>query len=190
MQHRPGRPRRADVDAAVRAATVRLVREHGYAGTTLDQVARSAGVAKTTVYRRWDTKADLVLDALVEVLGEPPVPARGDELRDTVGWLAGRISDPAAHRLLVGLVGEAVGDAGVRTALRNRIRQPFEDRLVVAWGADPMAVDLAFDVVVGSLLHHAALSGDIDAATVDGVTHAALRLLGSRGSTGSAGPAG
>jgi AcrR family transcriptional regulator len=177
MEHRPGRPRRADVDGAVRAATVRLVREHGYAGTTLDQIARAAAVAKTTLYRRWDSKAALVLDALVEVLGEPPVPRRGDDLRDTVGWLAGRIGDPAVHQLLVGLVGEAVGDPGVRTALRQRIRQPFEERLAAAWGTRPAEVDLAFDVVVGSLLHHAALAGDIDAATVDAVTALALGLL-------------
>lgn len=177
MEHRPGRPRRADVDAAVRDATVRLVRDRGYAGTTLDRIAREAAVAKTTVYRRWDSKAELVLDALVEILGEPPVPGRGGELRGTVGWLAARISDPAVHQLLVGLVGEAVGDADVRIALRRRIRQPFTERLVAAWEADPRQVDLAFDVVVGSLLHHAALSGEIDAATVDEVTDVALRLL-------------
>jgi len=177
MEHRPGRPRRADVDAAVRDATVRLVRERGYAGTTLDEIARTAAVAKTTVYRRWDSKAALVLDALVEVLGEPPVPGGGTQLRETVGWLAARISDPAVHQLLVGLVGEAVGDAGVRTALRRRIRQPFTERLVAAWGTDPAQVDLAFDVVVGSLLHHAALSGSIEAATVDEITDVALRLL-------------
>ena len=177
MEHRPGRPRRAEVDDAVRAATVRLVREHGYAGTTLDQIARAAGVAKTTVYRRWDSKAGLVLDALVAVLGEPPVPARGDELRGTIGWLAARIGDPAVHQLLVGLVGEAVRDPDVRASMRRRIRQPFEERLAEAWDADPVDVDLAFDVVVGSLLHHAALAGSIDPAVVDAVTDVALGLL-------------
>jgi AcrR family transcriptional regulator len=177
MEHRPGRPRRTDVDGAVRAATVQLVGERGYAGTTLDQIARSAEVAKTTVYRRWPSKADLVLDALVDRLGEPPVPGTDAELRDTVAWLAARISDPAVHRLLVGLVGEAVGDADVRSALRRRIRQPFEERLASAWGADPAAVDLAFDVVVGSLLHHAALAGGIEARVVDAVTEVAVGLL-------------
>jgi AcrR family transcriptional regulator len=181
MQPGRGRPRRDDVDAAVRAATVRLVRAQGYAGTTLDQIARAAVVAKTTVYRRWDSKAELVLDALVEVLGEPPVPQHGAELRDTVGWLAGRIGDPAVRQLLVGLVGEAVGDAGIRAALRRRIRQPFEERLVVAWDADPALVDLAFDLVVGSLLHHAALAGSIDAAVVDAVTGVALWVLDGGG---------
>jgi AcrR family transcriptional regulator len=177
MEHRPGRPRRAEVDDAVRAATVRLVGSQGYAGTTLDQIARAASVAKTTVYRRWESKAELALDALVEVLGEPPLPRRGDEVRAAVGWLAGRIGDPAVHRLLVGLVGEAVVDTRVRAALRSRVRQPFEERVVAAWDADPAQVDLAFDVVVGSLLHHAALSGGIDAVTVDAVTQVALGLL-------------
>ncbi|GAA1950719.1 TetR/AcrR family transcriptional regulator [Nocardioides panacihumi] len=177
MEHRPGRPRRPDVDAAVRAATVRLVAQRGYDGTTLDHIAREAGVAKTTVYRRWDSKADLVLDALVDVLGEPPLPTGGGELRETVGWLAARIGDPAVHQLLVGLVGEAVADPAVRAALRQRIRQPFEDRLVAAWGAGAADVDLAFDVVVGSLLHHAALAGSIDTRVVDTVTEVAVRLL-------------
>src|SRR4051794_3451112 len=123
MEHRPGRPRRADVVGAVRAATVRLVTERGYAGTTLDEIARAAEVAKTTVYRRWPSKAGVVLDALTDRLGEPPVPGSDGHLRGTVAWLAGRIGDPAVHGMLVGLVGEAVGDAGVRSALRRRIRQ-------------------------------------------------------------------
>ena len=178
MEHRPGRPRRVEVEGAVLAATVRLVAERGYAGTTLDQIARAAGVAKTTVYRRWPSKADLVLDALTDRLGEPPVPGSDGHLRETVAWLAARISDPAVHGLLVGLVGEAVGDAGVRSALRRRIRQPFEDRLATAWGADASAVDLAFDVVVGALLHHAALSGGIETRVVDAVTEVAVGLLG------------
>lgn len=182
MEHRQGRPRRADVDAAVRDATVRLVAEHGYAGTTLDAIARAAGVAKTTVYRRWETKAALVLDALVEALGDPPVPAgpgrRETELRRTVGWLAARIGEPTVHRLLVGLVAEAAAEPGVRTALRQRIRQPFEDRLVEAWGVDAAAVDLAFDVVVGALLHHAALAGTLEPRVVDAVTAVGVTLLG------------
>ena len=177
MEHRPGRPRRADVEAVVRTATVRLVGERGYAGTTLDDIARAAEVAKTTVYRRWPSKADLVLDALADRLGEPPVPSTGGHLRETVAWLAARISDPSVQGMLVGLVGEGVGDAGVRSALRRRIRQPFEDRLATAWGADPAAVDLAFDVVVGALLHHAALSGSIETRVVDAVTDVAVGLL-------------
>lgn len=177
MEHRAGRPRRTDVAGSVRAATARLVAERGYAGTTLDEIARATGVAKTTVYRRWPSKAELVLDTLVERLGQPPVPARDDQLSSTVAWLAGRISDPGVHRLLVGLVGEAVGDDAVRLALRRRIRQPFVDRLAATWDADVAAVDLAFDVVVGTLLHHAALAGGIDARVVDVVTELAVGLL-------------
>lgn len=177
MEHVSGRPRRAGVDAAVRAATASLVREQGYAGTTLDQIARAAGVAKTTVYRRWSSKAELAVEVLVDLLGDPPVPVHGEEVRAAVSWLAGRIGEPGVHQLLVGLIGEAVRDEGIRTALRERLRGPFEQRLVEAWGADPRRLDLAFDVVVGSLLHRAALAGAIDPGMIDAVSALAIDLL-------------
>lgn len=177
MEHGPGRPRRAGVEEAVRAATVRLVRERGYAGTSLDQIAKAASVAKTTVYRRWDSKAELVLDALVESLGELPVPARDDQLRSSIAWLASRISEPAVHRMLVGLVGEAGNDEQVRSALRRRFRDPLVQQLSATWSVEPGAVDLAFDAVVGTLLHHAALAGSIADEVVDAVTDIGHRLL-------------
>ncbi len=173
----PGRPRQAGVEDAVVAATVRLVREQGYAGTTLDLIARAAKVAKTTVYRRWPSNGELALDALVSVMGEPPVPSHDAELRDTVGWMATRIGDPKVHALLVGLVDEAVRDPALRARLRASYRTPFEAALTATWPIPPERVDLAFDVVVGSLLHHAAMAGAVSAELVAQVTDIAVGLL-------------
>ncbi|MFT4288330.1 TetR/AcrR family transcriptional regulator [Nocardioides sp.] len=173
----PGRPRRTGVEDAVLAATVSLVREQGYAGTTLDAIAREAGVAKTTVYRRWASKGDLALDALVSIMGDPPVPGRDGTLHDAVGWMAGRIGDPEVHALLVGLVDEAVRDPDLRARLRASYRAPFEATLVEAWPLPAEQVDLAFDVVVGALLHHAAMAGSVSAELVDRVTDVAVGLL-------------
>ncbi|UDY23658.1 TetR/AcrR family transcriptional regulator [Nocardioides sp. Kera G14] len=178
MKHlRPGRPRR-DVDDVVRAALVDLVRRQGYAGTTIDQVARAAGVAKTTVYRRWESKTALALDALIDVLGEPPVAdgPRETGLGVAIGWLAGRISDPDVHHLLTALIGEAARDAEIRLRLRGAIRTPFERRTAEAWALDPASVDLAFDVAVGALLHHAAMTGRVEAATVALISDLAVRI--------------
>jgi AcrR family transcriptional regulator len=48
------------------AVTLRLLQEHGYDRLTLDGVAAAAKASKATLYRRWPTKAELVLAAFIE----------------------------------------------------------------------------------------------------------------------------
>src|SRR3954467_14675248 len=84
-----GRPRRAGVEEAALRAAVELIAERGYAGTTIDGIAQRAGLAKTTLYRRWDTKGELAVAAVGARLGEPPVaevPGRPG-LEATIDWL-------------------------------------------------------------------------------------------------------
>jgi AcrR family transcriptional regulator len=68
------------------AVTLRLLQEHGYDRLTLDAVATTARASKATVYRRWPTKAELVLAAFTEGVRQVAVPPetgtlRGDLLR-------------------------------------------------------------------------------------------------------------
>jgi AcrR family transcriptional regulator len=63
VQPRPGRPRNEDCDRAIEAAAVDLLVEEGFGRMTIEGVAARAGVGKATVYRRWATKQDLVVDA-------------------------------------------------------------------------------------------------------------------------------
>lgn len=49
--------------ATVLQATVALLLERGYGGATVDEVARRSGVAKTTIYRHWPTRTDLLREA-------------------------------------------------------------------------------------------------------------------------------
>jgi AcrR family transcriptional regulator len=64
-EQRPG-GRTAKVRAAVLQATVAALAEDGYEALNVEDVARRAGVHKTTVYRRWPTKPELVADAVRE----------------------------------------------------------------------------------------------------------------------------
>ncbi|MGH3599258.1 MAG: TetR/AcrR family transcriptional regulator [Pseudonocardiaceae bacterium] len=48
-------------------STLVMLAEHGYDGMTIDLVAAHAGMARATVYRRWPTKADLVLSAVARL---------------------------------------------------------------------------------------------------------------------------
>ncbi len=65
-----GRPRREGADAEILAAAREMLAEVGYRDLTVDAVAERVGVAKTTVYRRWPTKAALVASLLEPILRE------------------------------------------------------------------------------------------------------------------------
>ena len=68
------------------AVTLELLQEHGYDRLTVDAVAAQARASKATVYRRWPSKAELVLAAFIESVRQVAVPPetgtlRGDLLR-------------------------------------------------------------------------------------------------------------
>jgi AcrR family transcriptional regulator len=74
------------------AVTLRLLQEHGYERVTVDAVAATARASKATVYRRWPSKAELVLAAFIEGIRQVAVPPdtgtlRGDLLQ--LGKLVG-----------------------------------------------------------------------------------------------------
>src|ERR1700754_1260679 len=53
-------------EAELLAVTLELLQEHGYDRLTLDAVAATARASKATLYRRWPTKAELVMAAFIE----------------------------------------------------------------------------------------------------------------------------
>jgi AcrR family transcriptional regulator len=81
-----GRPADPDIERRVLAAALTVYGEVGWAGFTLDRVARRAPVGKAALYRRWPSKEDLLLAAL-EHLAEPP--GEGADSTDLRGCLIG-----------------------------------------------------------------------------------------------------
>ncbi|THH35647.1 TetR/AcrR family transcriptional regulator [Aliishimia ponticola] len=61
-----GRPRNAEASDALKREALRLVREQGY-GVSIAAIIKAAGVSRQTLYNRWSTKAELLLDALFEL---------------------------------------------------------------------------------------------------------------------------
>lgn len=59
-------PRWSPREAELLVVTLRLLQQEGYDGLTLDAVAATARASKATIYRRWPTKAELVLAAFIE----------------------------------------------------------------------------------------------------------------------------
>ncbi|SDR97951.1 transcriptional repressor C-terminal [Microlunatus soli] len=68
----PGRPR-ISVDSAVFTATLKTIHEIGYARATVERIAAEAGIAKTTIYRRWPSKGVLIVDCLLDEFGPVPI---------------------------------------------------------------------------------------------------------------------
>jgi AcrR family transcriptional regulator len=74
---------------------LQLLQEKGYVGLTMDAVAAVAQASKATLYRRWPTKADLVLAAFTEGICEMAVAPETGSLRDDLVQLGGLICDHA-----------------------------------------------------------------------------------------------
>jgi AcrR family transcriptional regulator len=119
-QARParGRPRDPGVDAAIRAATVELLGEGGYARLTMDQVAARARVSKSSLYLRWPNKVALVADALQhQALAVPGVPDTGSLPGDMRAFLTALLrSRSEASRALAAVSGEIATNPELRKA--------------------------------------------------------------------------
>ncbi len=108
-------------------ATVALVREVGYAGLTIEEIARRAGVAKTTIYRRWENKGLLVYEAIFTRTESAPLPETGSfegDLRVAVANLVAEFSSPEAAAALPGLLADFGRDTRLRQLIRERFLPP------------------------------------------------------------------
>lgn len=110
-ERRPG-GRSARVRRAVLEATVATLADDGYERLGIDSVAARAGVHKTTVYRRWPTKAELVADATRERAQQlVPVPDTGSlagDLRALAGAIAANIGSDVGRRMARTLIAAAL----------------------------------------------------------------------------------
>lgn len=61
-----GRPRSEKTRQTILLATLDLVKEEAVQTVTIEAIARTAGVSKATIYRWWDSKASIIIDAFVE----------------------------------------------------------------------------------------------------------------------------
>ncbi len=73
----------------VLGATFDLLTESGVGGVSVDEVSRRSGVAKTTIYRHWATRADLILDACSRISADQEVPDTGGFESDVTALLTG-----------------------------------------------------------------------------------------------------
>ena len=164
-----GRPRDPSIDERVLEATRTMLTESGWDATTVRGVARLAGVSRAAVLRRWPTKAELVLDA---VIGAAPdlAPFEGVDREGWIRWVATasvEIFDrPVVRAAAPGLLA-AIRD---QPELRDVLWSTFTSAPVEIFAAqgDDSHADAALDaraiivLAAGAALFASVLAGDED----------------------------
>ena len=121
--------------ATVLAETYRLLAEGGIGGVSIDEIARRTGVAKTTIYRHWPSRAALLLDACSKLGAAAVVPNTGSlrgDLTALATELAAALNSPGWPAVLPSIIDAAERDpelAALHAALHARLMKPL---LVVA----------------------------------------------------------
>src|SRR3954468_3634593 len=139
-----GRPRSAETDRRIREATLRLLHDSGPPAVNVEAVAALSGVAKTTIYRRYDNRDALLRGALSATIGEPGAPPDGHR-RNRIRWALEQLWRQMADVLGRGGLAAVVGDTDrAFTELFRSILTPYTDALIALIDAD---------VVAGKLRH-------------------------------------
>jgi AcrR family transcriptional regulator len=163
------------VVADVLDACLQVFAESGYAGLSIEEVARRAGVNKTTVYRRWPTRAELVGAALFSLRDhDPPLPDTGSLRSDLVSLLVGRVEQMITphRRAIMQAVMVGYAEPELRTIVK-RLRQerPLIPRAVferaLARGELPPGTDVGMlaELLLGPL--HTRIYWKREAVTAD-----------------------
>lgn len=176
---RAGRKRSSRAYAAIMQATIDLVLEGGYPRLTIEGVAARAKVGKSTVYRWWPTKSQLLIEAINTQLDSRPAQPTGDsrtDIRQLVQRIADILATPLGH-VLPALGADLVNDPdalGQLTAMLGPRRAANASVLysVAASGDLPYDLDtqVVLDMISGTIMYRIMMGGHVTAALVDQLT--------------------
>ena len=150
-----GRPRDQRIDNAVLRATTELLGKSGYAGLSVDAIAKRAGTSKPAIYRRWPSKAHLVHEAVFPMTDATELPDTGslaDDVREMVWRTTGVLTTPAARAALPGLVAEMATDPTLHTKLLERFGNVLSHGLTERLDHAKMRGEVRSDVTAADLV--------------------------------------
>lgn len=159
----PGRPRDARADRAILDAALEAFINDGYEGMSIESVAGRAGVGKTTIYRRWPSKKELVVAAIETLFEDFSALDTGDVRTDliSIARRAGRfITETKAGEALPRMLGELASGSPLGRAYYEKVMVPRRQALVeILEGAKArgqlradLDVNLAIAAIIGSMM--------------------------------------
>jgi AcrR family transcriptional regulator len=189
-RRRPGRPRSADLDARIMEAAFAVLEQEGYPGLSIDAVARVAGTTRPSVYRRFASRAVLLMAVLGSRYGVDPAPDTGTIEGDLIVVQHKQIeffADPAVRAAMPYVLAELhstpgalellrAGYVGPRRSSTARALARAAARGEIGPGFD---ADWICDLITGPLFFRALLPGigPLDDELVQRTVAAALAAL-------------
>jgi AcrR family transcriptional regulator len=177
-------PRVARSKAKILSAAADILTDQGAGFATIERVAQTAGVARTTVYRHWSTRGQLLMDAF-EMMAESAPEAKTTDLRagliEVVTELAWALTKSSRAKMLPALIDAAERDADVaelqarhtsmRRAPMRKVITLAQERGEIPANLDP---ELATDQLSGPLFYrrlitHSAITSEFVDEIVDSV---------------------
>ena len=166
------RPRiEGDREQQILDATLEVLADVGYDRLTMDAVATRAKASKATLYRRWNGKVSLVIDALLSTKGTPALPDTGTLRGDLIASFCGMggLTDEKSVATFASVITAMSRDQDFAAAFRREVIGPkaaisrtiFErarDRGELAPGVD---IDLLAPALAGIVLHRTYLMGEV-----------------------------
>jgi AcrR family transcriptional regulator len=185
-----GRPRSSEADLAIQRATIELLLDEGYEGLTMAGVAHRAGVSTATLYRRYQSKEDLVVGALTGMKDELDQTETGslvDDIR-ALAFEGCATFEQEGGRLIKSLIGEVQRNPDLAAALRQQILDHRRDkaRRMIEAAVDrgeippPADAEVALDMIAGPFIFRALVTGEpLDKRFAENLATLALRMLGA-----------
>ena len=145
---------------AILRATLDLVNEAGYNRLTIEGIAARAGVGKTTIYRWWQSKGELVIEALADVLTAEPVVPSGDTRKDLTGIVEQAMvlyrEETGALTIIAGLISDMHHNAELASTLRAQFIEPRRannrDLILEAIQRNDLPVDTDIELLIDRLV--------------------------------------
>lgn len=163
-------------------AARQVLADKGVARMSMELVAARAGVAKSTLYRRWPSKVQLAIHAVAATFDEIVIEDNGSlaaDMRAGIEEAARLLRDPSTGGAYAALLAESARDPDgvgqqVRASLSTRLHSLVATSVERAIGRGEISpemvdVDLLADVVVGSVMHRSLATGVPDDAFIDGL---------------------
>jgi AcrR family transcriptional regulator len=159
----PGRPRDSRADQAILDAALQSFIDEGYEGMSVENVAARAGVGKTTIYRRWPSKKELIIAAVDGLFEHLHVPDTGDVRADllfVVEQAHRFLTETKAGEVLPRMVGEVASGTPLGRAYFDKVMRPRLQAIVGALEAAKARGELRADLddhlalasVIGSMM--------------------------------------